>query len=102
VILNWLNKNLPDKFWFGFVLGIITPFIVFIGYWLISYPGLPFVQCLRLIYMGAYYTQLMSLCVIPAVGLFFGIMQLDKYRIGYGLIGAVLLYTVVNFALKMI
>jgi hypothetical protein len=52
--------------------------------------------------MGAYYTQLMSLCVIPAVGLFFGIMHLDKYRIGYGLIGAVLLYTVVNFALKMI
>ena len=101
MILNWLNNNLPDKFWVGFLLGIITPWFVFTGYWQVVYAHLTFVQCIKLIQMGSCYTQLMSLCVLPTVGLFFGILQFDKYRIGYGLIGAVLLYTVINFALKI-
>jgi uncharacterized protein YhhL (DUF1145 family) len=98
--LSWLNKCIVDKFWFGFLLGMFTPWLTFVGYWLSVYGHLTFIQCIKLIVMGSYYTQLMSLCAIPIVGLFFGVLQFDKYRAGYGLIGAMLLYTVLNFSLK--
>jgi hypothetical protein len=100
--LNWLDKYIIDKFWFGFLLGMLTPWLAFIGYWQSVYSHLTFVQCIKLIIMGSFYTQLMSMCVIPSIGVFFGILQFDKYRAGYGVIGAVLLYTVTNFVLKLL
>ncbi len=97
-----MNKLLKDNMLFGFIIGLAIPIIAIIFYWQIKHGYMDMLKFFNYIINGNVYTQLMSLCILPNLAVFFIGMQFHKTRFCYGIIGATLFYTIVNFILKLV
>lgn len=99
--MNDLKEKI-DTLWFGLVAGILVPLLTFIIYWQVKHPYMDIQAFVQYLIHGNVYTQMMSLCVIPDLALFFIFLQTNKYRGGYGVIFATIILTITNFALKLL
>ena len=95
-------KKYTDTIWFGIVSGLLIPVVSFLMYWKVKHNYMEFNSFISYLISGDVYTQMMSLCIIPNLALFFIFIQLQYNRAGYGVIASTLLYTIVNFALKLL
>lgn len=90
-----------DRIWVGLILGIITPFIVLLGYYKVNYDYLRFDSFIFKEIMASVLVPLVSLCVLGNLGVFYLFITKELYQGAKGVIFATLLYAAVVFAIKL-
>jgi hypothetical protein len=95
-----LNKY--NKWWVGLMAGFISPVIAFLVYYSLNYSHMGMYKFFRYLINGNIYTQLMSLCVIANLPMFFIFIQFHMYNSARGVVLMTIVYTVANFILKIV
>ncbi len=94
--INWNN------FWIGLVFGMILPFLSTVGYWLWSFKYMKFIpQFFTFLMDGRVLSAVLSLCLIPNLGMFFLFVNNEKYKTCRGIILTMLLYGFIILYLKI-
>lgn len=82
-----------NKFWLGVSLGLLAPFLCLFGYWLNSYSFMGFFPAFpRYLMLGKVFGAVLSLCLIPNLGLFFLFINTERYKTARGFILSTILY----------
>jgi hypothetical protein len=90
-----------DRQWIGLVLGLIVPAITFFMIYLFAYPKHSLVSYYAMITAKNFFTQILSLAVIPNVMVFFVFIWTNKLLAARGVLGATILMAILVFALKI-
>ena len=90
-----------DKQWIGLVLGIIVPALTFFGIYLFVYPSQSLVSFWMIITAKGFFSQMLSLAVIPNVGVFFLFIWTDKLSAARGVLTSTIVIAILVFALKI-
>lgn len=94
--INWNN------FWLGAVTGLLLPIISIFTYWAWSFKYMRFYpQFFKFLMDGGVLSAVLSLCLIPNLGLFFLFLNQEKYKTTRGIILTMLLYGFVIVYLKI-
>jgi len=91
-----------DSWWIGIAAGFVAPLIGFFIFYLFKYSYMNFSGFIRFIINGNVYTQIMSLCVIANLPMFFGFLQFHLYNSARGVVLSTMLYTISNLILKLL
>lgn len=82
-----------NNFWLGVTFGMLAPFICLFGYWLNSYSFMGFFPTFpHYLMLGKVLAPVISLCLIPNLGLFFIFINTDRFKTARGFILSTLLY----------
>lgn len=89
--------GIPDKFGFGALAGVLCValgFGLFGAYWCISYDS-GFTNFVNTVFLNSdlFKTEIITLSLVPAVGLFYWAMNKDAYRFGRGIMLVLILGT---------
>lgn len=96
-----MQKIRGNNFLLGTALGLFTPFLFFFIYWFWSYKYMIFIpQFFLFLLLGKVLSAVLSLCLIPNLGLFFLIVNKEYYKTSRGIILSTLIYGCVIVALK--
>ena len=95
------RKKKFNHFWAGTTLGLFTPFIIIVGYWLFVYSFLDLYGFFKLHILGKVLSPLISLCVVPNLGLFFIFINTERFKSGRGMILSSILYGLLIIYLKV-
>lgn len=90
-----------DKMWIGLLLGLISPVIVLVIFYLINYTHISFYGFLSKYMEHKALVPLFSLCTVINLGLFFLFIQKEKYYAARGIIFSTLIYAIIVFAYKL-
>jgi len=91
-----------DRFWVGFIPGMICPLLVFLFFYLIKYSNLSFPEYLNLVKNPTVLSPMLSLGAIINLFLFFPLMSFNYFNAGRGVIGATILYGIPIIITKFI
>ena len=83
-----------DRFWVGFVPGLIGPLLCIIGFYIGKFSGIPFTEYLAMVKNPTVLSPLLSLGVIINLFIFFPFIWSNYYNSARGVIGATFLYTI--------
>lgn len=83
----------------GIITGLVVPFIVIIGFYM--YRGSESIDAFfeKIVSVGIF-SELVSLCVVPNLLLFFIFMWTNRLRSARGVIGATFIYALIVIVLK--
>ncbi|MBS1645781.1 MAG: hypothetical protein JST67_00430 [Bacteroidetes bacterium] len=96
-----MNKKNLNTFWLGTLGGLLLPFLSIFCYWLYSYKFMHFFpQFFDFLLLGKVLSAVLSLCLIPNLGLFFLFINQEYYKTSYGIILATFLYGFTIVVLK--
>ena len=96
-------KNIDwDKLWIGLLLGLITPFIVLCGYYLINYQYMSIGEFIRYLILGDTYTAVISLCVLANLAAFYPFVWKEKWNGARGVLGATFVWSLIVILLKFL
>jgi len=90
-----------DKQWIGLVLGMVVPMLTFFGIYQFGYPSQSMVSFYAMITAKAFFTQILSLAVIPNVAVFFIFIWTNKLNAARGVLAATIIIAILVFALKI-
>ncbi len=90
-----------DKQWIGLLLGLIIPAITLFFIYLFAYPKHSFVSYYEMIMAKNFFSQILSLAVIPNAGLFFLFIWLNRLSAAKGTLAATILLALVVFGFKI-
>ena len=97
-----LKKIDLNKFWIGAVSGLLLPLLSLLGYWLWSYKYMRFYpQFFKFLMNGGVLSAVLSLCLIPNLGMFFLFLNKEKYKTTRGIILTMLVYGFIIVYLKI-
>ena len=89
-----------DKFWIGLLLGIVIPFIAMYIFYVDVFKDYTFNEYMAKAKQLNILTKIMSLCVVPNLGLFFLFDWKRMQNSQKGVLLATLLYAVLIFILE--
>ncbi|MFA6923035.1 MAG: hypothetical protein WC223_02170 [Bacteroidales bacterium] len=92
-------RNKFDNLWLGLSLGLIVPFIVLIIFYYSKHKALSVSEFISLMKGMNIFTKILSLCVVPNLGLFFIFVRKDFLFSAKGVLFATLIYTIIVFIL---
>lgn len=82
-----------DKFYIGFLVGLITPFIVFVLYWLFFYHKMNFPYRFVKYLMGGYLlSNVTKLCALFNLGVFYLGLKYESNKYNRGIIVSLVIY----------
>lgn len=88
-----MEKPKLNNFILGIISGLILPIITLLGYWLWSFKFLNFIpQFFNFLLLGRVLSAVLSLCLIPNLGMFFLFINKEYYKTTRGIILSTLLY----------
>lgn len=91
-----------DKLWAGVLAGFLAPMLAFLIYYLVNYTYMSIPAFIRYVINGNAYTQIMSLCAIANLPLFYIFLELNAIKGTRGIILMTLIFAILNFVLKFI
>lgn len=90
-----------NNFVLGIVCGLLLPIISVLTYWLWSFKYMNFIpQFFQFLMMGRVLSAVLSLCLIPNLGLFFLFINKEYYKSCRGMILSTLVYGFIIVYLK--
>jgi hypothetical protein len=90
-----------NNFITGIIAGLLLPFISLCGYWLYSFKFLNFIpQFFNFLLLGRVLSAVLSLCLIPNLGMFFLFINKEYYKTTRGILLSTLVYGFIIVALK--
>jgi hypothetical protein len=90
-----------DKQWIGLVLGIIVPTLTFFGIYLFAFPSQSLVSFWEMILTKGFFSQLLSLAVIPNIIVFFIFIWTNKLSAARGVLAATIVIAILVFGFKI-
>ncbi|NVO10816.1 MAG: hypothetical protein HXX16_12690 [Bacteroidales bacterium] len=90
-----------DKQWIGFVLGMIVPIIAFFGIYFFGFKYKSLISFYEMILARGFFSQILSLAVIPNVAVFFIFIWLNKLSAAKGVLAATIVMALLVFGLKI-
>lgn len=90
-----------DKQWIGFVLGMIVPIITFFGIFYFGFPYKSLISFYEMILARGFFSQILSLAVIPDAVVFFLFIWRNKLDAAKGVLGATIVMALIVFGLKI-
>jgi uncharacterized BrkB/YihY/UPF0761 family membrane protein len=93
-------KSKIDKQWIGLVLGILAPIITMVVIYFVKFSDYGFHELVNLLVLRNVFTQIVSLCVIPNLALFFFFINKNWYHVTRGVLLATILFAIFVFITK--
>ena len=90
-----------DKQWIGLALGLIVPAITFFLIYLFAYPKHSLVSYYEMITAKRFFSQILSLAVIPNVGVFFLFIWANRLKAAWGVLAATIILALFVFGIKI-
>jgi len=90
-----------DKQWIGLTIGLIVPAFTFLLIYLFAYPKHSLVSYYEMILAKRFFSQILSLAVIPSAGVFFLFIWANKLNAAKGVLAATILLALVVFGVKI-
>lgn len=81
-----------NNFWLGISAGLLLPFLTLMAYWKWSWKVMHFTQFAKYMIDHGVLTGVLSLCLLPTLGLFFLFINKDKYKTCRGILLATFIY----------
>jgi hypothetical protein len=96
-----MERTKLNNFILGIVAGLILPLLSLVGYWLWSFKFLNFIpQFFNFLLLGKVLSAVLSLCLIPNLGMFFLFINKEYYKTTRGIILSTLVYGFIIVVLK--
>jgi hypothetical protein len=96
-----MTRTKLNNFILGIIAGLLLPFIFLLIYWLWSFKFINFIpQFFKFLLMGRVLSAVLSLCLIPNLGMFFLFINKEYYKTTRGIILSTLLYGFAIVAIK--
>lgn len=89
------RKKKLDKVGGGLLTGLLLPFVIFVGIYLVRDSSLRFSDYLKSLWMIHVLLKIGSLCVLANVAAFWGFLHLKYERAARGVLGATILWAFV-------
>ncbi len=86
------KRNQYDRLLIGWLLGIISPLIIFLIVYELKYRDMEFMVYLRNVWQMKIFLKILSLCVFPNLGFFFLFYRLKYDMAARGVIMATFMY----------
>jgi hypothetical protein len=86
----------------GLIMGLIAPVIVFLGFYVFKYSGITFFEFLDFLISRNVIVQVLSICVIINLLLFFIFIWTNRLYAARGVILATFIYAIVVVIFKVI
>ena len=83
-----------DRFWVGFVIGLIGPMIGILGFYVMRFSDYTFAQYIAMVKYPSVLSPLLSFGAIFNLFFFFPFIWNDYYNAGRGVIGATFIYAI--------
>ncbi|MDD5570750.1 MAG: hypothetical protein PHD97_06280 [Bacteroidales bacterium] len=88
-----------DNIWFGVSLGVFVPLVALIIFYFGEYKGMGVCEFFSLMKGMNIFTKVLSLCVVPNLGLFFIFIRKNFLFSARGVLFATLIYALIVFIL---
>jgi hypothetical protein len=96
-----MQKPKLNNFILGIVAGLLLPFISLLVYWLWSFKYMNFIpQFFKILLMARVLSAVLSLCLIPNLGIFFLFINKEYYKTTRGIILSTFIYGFIIVILK--
>jgi len=97
-----MEKTKFNKMLLGVIAGLILPILAMLGYWLWSFKFLKFYpQFFTFLMTGRVLSAVLSLCLLPNLGLFYLFINREYYKSCRGMILSTLVYGFIIVYLKI-
>lgn len=94
--------KLKDTFWIGFILGIAGPGVALFFFYKLKFAQTPLQEFIETAVDKGMLSPLLSLCTVVNLGLFFLLLQTNRYFAARGVILSTLIFGFVIVYLKFI
>lgn len=99
---NFLGRINWNNFWLGIILGLVLPILALFVYWMWSFKYMNFApQFFRFLLTGRVLSAVLSLCLIPNLGVFFLFLNRERWKTCRGIILTMLIYGFIIVYLKI-
>ena len=89
-----------NKTWIGIFLGLLTPSLVLLLYYMINFGYLTISGFMKYLQLGDTYTPLISLCVLGNLAVFYPFIWKEKWKGAKGVLAATFIWTAIVLFLK--
>ena len=91
-----------NKFWLGFLVGLVLPALFFLLYFLFRFRDLSIGHYFQLLAQTGKIVHVMSLAVFPNSIPFMFFVRSSRFRSGRGIMAITIIYAILTFALKIV
>ncbi len=82
-----MERTRLNNFTLGIILGLILPCISLVGYWMWSFRYMNFIpQFFAFLLLGRVLSAVLSLCLLPSLGVFYLFVNKEYYKTTRGII----------------
>jgi len=90
-----------DKQWIGLILGLLVPALTFLLIYIFAFPKTDSITYFDMIKAKKFFTQILSLAVIPNIGVFFLFIYTNKLSAARGVLAATFIFAFIVFGFKL-
>src|SRR5687768_3816691 len=83
-----------DRFWVGFLPGLMGPLVCILLFYLVKFTGIPFMDYIKMVKNPTVLSPILSLGVIVNLFIFFPFIWSHYYNAARGVIGATFIYAI--------
>lgn len=91
-----------DKFWIGLPLGLLLPLVIVYSVFLYRFDNYTFEEFIHFLKTMRVFSKLISLCVIPNLGLFFIFIWTNNNLSAKGVLGSTIIWTFVTIIIRFL
>jgi hypothetical protein len=99
--MKYIGKAKYDSVTLGTILGLLTPTVTFIIYYLIRYRGMYFPAYIHYLNSGGLFLPILSLCVVPNLLLFFIFIWTKRDKSARGVLQATFVFAIYVCIMKL-
>jgi len=96
------KRNRFDRFLIGWLIGFISPLVIFLIFYVMKYSEMEFMAYLRNVWQMKIFMKILSLCAFPNLGFFFLFYRMKYDMAARGVIFATFMYAFAVLVVKLI
>lgn len=97
-----MNQGKFNKPIIGFIGGLLLPILTFVGIYLALYNGKNFVDFVEITWLQGNMSRVLSLAMLPNLGLFFAFIWTNKLKSAQGVLGVTIVLAFAIIILRFI
>lgn len=95
-----MNQGKFNKPIIGFIGGLLLPVLTFVGIYIALYNGKSFVDYVEITWLQGNMSRVLSLSMLPNLGLFYAFIWTDKLKTAQGVLGTTIILAFIIIILR--